>query len=396
VNLHITLLCDLACRFCFQQKSDRPVPMGRELYIPLEKAFTVLDRLCSVGCRKLTFAGGEPTLVPQLPALIRHAWAIGMEVMLVTNGFGVDEDFLQEIRGCLSALKLSIDSPSEATLIALGRSRGAYLERVRRVARLCHRSGVPVMMNTVVTRLNWEEDLHQLVSEIHPRRWKVFQALRVKGQNEAEIDDLTVTAEQFKAYLARHQDIPALVPEDNVAMTDTYVMVDPWGRVFQNSSGAYRYGREIQEVGVETSLVEAGGWDRERFLLRGGDYEIAAPGGSLARAGDQVPSPRTRIAHPAGPNGWRIRIDSRAEPGALFNLKHRMFDWLRNNPSGRPSEFRIHVRKDLGSLFIESTRGDSRLEMSLQEALRYAKGKATKSQRFVAGASLETTGWGDG
>jgi radical S-adenosyl methionine domain-containing protein 2 len=385
VNWHVSLLCDAACLYCFEQRSDRPVPIGRHLYIPKEDAYRILDTLWNSGCRKLTFAGGEPTLCRELPDLIRHAWVLGMEVMLVTNGSGVTEEFMRQVQGCLAAIKVSVDSPSEDTLRKIGRSRGDYLERVRCVRRFATRFRVRFMLNTVVCRHNWNEDFHSLIEELQPERWKVFRVLRIRGQNDSAFDELSVTDEQFAAFQSRHRDVPRLVPEDNDAMTDSYVMIDPWGRIFQNSGGVYRYGNRILDVGVEASLRDSGGWDKAKFLDRGGLYEAPRSPASVS----PVRSRRHRRRREGRRRGWRIRIDRRAEPGALFNLKQRMFDWFRNNPSGNPVGVRIGVAKEEGGLFVESTNRDESVEAAIQSALSYAKCKATKSQRLVAGARLE-------
>ena len=63
-----------------------------------------------------------------------------------------------------------------------------------------------------------------------------------------------------------------VVPESNEAMTESYVMVDPAGRFFDNAQGAYTYSLPILEVGVEEALkgvlIEP-----ERFRRRGGRYD---------------------------------------------------------------------------------------------------------------------------
>jgi radical S-adenosyl methionine domain-containing protein 2 len=389
VNWHITLWCNLSCRFCYQQTSDRSLPTGPRLSMSLPEAFRLLDLLREAGCEKITFAGGEPTLVPELPDLIRHSRARGMRVMLVTNGTGVTESFLGALAGCLDAVKLSIDSPFEETLIALGRSRGHYLERIKASARSCHARGVPVMVNTVVTSLNCVDDLHQLLAEVNPVRWKIFRALWIEGQNTGERDNLAPTDAQFEGFVARHKDLPYRIPEDSDAMTDSYVMVDPLGRFHQNSDGKYRYSSPILEVGVAKALSEAGGWSREKFLLRGGSYELGSRGSPAKTNSRLGASGRAHRGNPDAPSGWRIRIDPRAEVGALFNLKHRMLDWFRNNPGAAPDAIRIRVERRSSSVLILPRAQRSLPAQAVRDALAYAQARATKSQRFVAGAVLE-------
>ena len=51
--------------------------------------------------RKLTFAGGEPTLCPWLPELIAHAKSLGLVTMLVTNGSRCSWEYMAKIADSL-------------------------------------------------------------------------------------------------------------------------------------------------------------------------------------------------------------------------------------------------------------------------------------------------------
>lgn len=50
-------------------------------------------------------------------------------------------------------------------------------------------------------------------------------------------------------------------------------MLDPLGRFFQNTKGYIEYSRSILEVDLLEALAEVG-WDREKFIKRGGVYEL--------------------------------------------------------------------------------------------------------------------------
>ena len=69
-----------------------------------------------------------------------------------------------------------------------------------------------------------------------------------------------------------------VVPEDNVLMRGSYVMVDPAGRFFDNVQGRHNYSKPILDVGVEEALQNVA-IDRRLFLRRGGSYDwrVAVP-----------------------------------------------------------------------------------------------------------------------
>ena len=64
----------------------------------------------------------------------------------------------------------------------------------------------------------------------------------VKGQNDIVVDPYVVSPDEFEGYVALSQRVETyeikVVPESNDLMTGSYVMVDPAGRFFDNTSGA--------------------------------------------------------------------------------------------------------------------------------------------------------------
>lgn len=82
-------------------------------------------------------------------------------------------------------------SPSradEATQAALGRGTGGHVARSLAHAREIRARGLRLKLNTVVTALNWREDMSEFVRQVQPERWKVFQVLPVGGQNDGAVE----------------------------------------------------------------------------------------------------------------------------------------------------------------------------------------------------------------
>lgn len=268
INFHLFKPCDARCRFCFATFRD---VRGR---LPLAQAQRLLVMLREAGAEKITFAGGEPTLHPHIGELIGHAKALGLVTGIVTNGSRLDA-LLDKHAEVLDWAALSVDSADEVIQQALGRGRGDHIARAVVLADRCRALDVRVKLNTVVTALNWHEDMSTLVRRMQPERWKVFQVLRVEGQNDGTVEPLLITAEQFSAFLGRHAPLAdegfLAVAEDNDAMTDSYVMIDPIGRFYGNSAGKHQISPPILEVGVGAALRSVG-YSPTRFEARGGRY----------------------------------------------------------------------------------------------------------------------------
>jgi len=231
--------------------------------------------LRSAGAEKITFAGGEPTLHKHIGELLVFAKSLGFVTCVVTNGFRLNP-LLDKHAGSLDWVGLSIDSMSEEIQLRLGRGHGDYVKRALELSERCHALGVRVKLNTVVTRLNLHESLHDLVRAVVPERWKVFQVLRVEGQNDGQVEELLISNEEFLRYVDRHAELIeegfAPVVEDNETMMESYAMIDPLGRFYGDSGGIHRESEPILEVGVDRALRQVG-FRADKFISRGGHYE---------------------------------------------------------------------------------------------------------------------------
>ena len=280
VNFHLWKPCNMRCKFCFATfqdvKQDMDLPKG---HLPEEQCLSIVDRLAEAGFEKINFAGGEPTLCSWLPNLIKRAKE-RMVTSIVTNGSRITDQWLDDLDGSLDWIALSIDTVDSEKLKQLGRAlRGTdpiTEDKYLRIASDIKRRGIRLKINTVVTSVTWQEDFTGFIRLAKPKRWKLLQALSVKGQNDAHIADFEITPEQFEAYVQRNRIVEnegiAVIPEDNELMTASYVMVDPAGCFFDNAQGTHTYSRPILEVGVEEALKDVS-INSERFIERGGQYD---------------------------------------------------------------------------------------------------------------------------
>ena len=281
VNFHLWEPCNMRCKFCFATfqdvKQDMDLPKG---HLPEKDCISVVDRLAQAGFEKINFAGGEPTLCSWLPDLIKRSKEHGMVTSIVTNGSRITDQWLSGLNGSLDWVALSIDTVDSKKLKQLGRAlRGTDSiteEEYLRIASDIKRYEIRLKINTVVTSETWQEDFTGFIKLAKPERWKMLQALPVKGQNDAYIADFEITTEQFEAYVQRNRIVEndgiAIVPEDNDMMTESYVMIDPAGRFFDNVQGTYNYSKPILEVGVERALEDVS-IDSKQFHKRGGRYD---------------------------------------------------------------------------------------------------------------------------
>ena len=280
VNWHFWPWCNYGCKFCFARFEDIP----RADTLAKEEALLVPSMLANAGATKITFVGGEPTLCPYLGELLAASKDAGLTTCIVSNGTGLTEEFLIEYNHLIDWVGISIDASSDEIHAKIGRGLRSevanqtsnHLKLTKKVWENCRKFGIKMKLNTVVCRENLNDDMTQLVLDLRPDRWKIFQVLPVEGQNDGDVDDLLLKKGEFEGWINRHSWVQnegiSFVPESNELMRGSYAMLDALGRFYTNINGGHKYTSSIIEAGVNEAWKE-NDFIEERFHERGGIYD---------------------------------------------------------------------------------------------------------------------------
>lgn len=293
MNYFISRACNYSCKFCFHTQKNTSK-------LALDQAETGLRLLRAAGTEKINFAGGEPFMNPDLLGrLCRTSHDLGMAVSIISNGSLIRPGWMDEYGEFVDVLGVSVDSFDPETNAKIGRGGDAnnrHVQRMLRVRQMCSDHDIVFKMNTVVCSYNWEEDMSARVELIDPKRWKVFQALVLEGENSGgpgELRDarsLVVTREQYDAFVDRHAPrFPQLIPEPNDVMQNSYLLLDEELRFLDCSGGGKVPSRSILKVGVEAALEEAG-FDDDMFHKRGGIFNWTRERNSADKEAEDVPA----------------------------------------------------------------------------------------------------------
>lgn len=265
VSFHIVKPCNASCKFCYATFNDMNVKMMSEA-----DACNIIIKLKKAGVQKITFAGGEPMMYPYLDNVIRFTKHLELTTSIISNGFLMTQEWLEEMRPYLDWVGISIDSLNHDTNVKIGRMREGerfmYYHLIGYIKDLDYK----LKINTVVNKYNQDECMQDFISTIDPDRWKIFDTLRVEGQNDKQFEDIRTTRNGFKTFVSRHNH-PSMVVEDNNLMTGSYLLIDPQGRMFENSGGKHTYSRSLLTNTVDECLSDIN-LNRKTFLERGGIY----------------------------------------------------------------------------------------------------------------------------
>ncbi len=152
VKLKLIFGCNLRCRMCQHWREARPEQLSTA------RLREVLAELSLLGCRKVHFTGGEPSLRPDLEELVAHASAHGIRVTLTTNATRLDRARARAlVAGGLRGVNVSLDGAGPEIHDAVRGVPGSFqqaLEGLKNLRKEARRGKLGLSINTVVNRLN--------------------------------------------------------------------------------------------------------------------------------------------------------------------------------------------------------------------------------------------------
>ncbi len=272
VSFHVIKPCNMNCKFCYATYNNFKV----QKQLTISDTNVILMKLHEAGVKKVTFAGGEPMLWKPLSAAIRNAKSVGFTTSIITNGSLLTEEWLSENRKYLDWIGISIDSLYIGTNMKIGRQTkdkiSGYFDYKTKID-LIKKYGYKLKINTVVNKYNFEEDFNGFINYAKPSRWKVFQAMKVQGQNDATFEEVRVTDEEYDLFIYKHRHNHCIVPENNADMTQSYLLIDPKGRFYENNGvDNNKHSDSLITHSVDHCIKQIT-LNRETFVSRGGLYE---------------------------------------------------------------------------------------------------------------------------
>ncbi len=154
VDVALTYACNNACAHCYNEPGRVTMPS-----LPLADWFRVFDRLAAIGVPHVILTGGEPTLLPDLPEIVRYADGLGHIVGMNTNGRRLAEIPLMAAlaEAGLNHVQVTLEADRAAVHNAMV-GADAFAETVGGIEAALD-SGIHVITNTTLTRQNLERAL---------------------------------------------------------------------------------------------------------------------------------------------------------------------------------------------------------------------------------------------
>ncbi|HSJ53806.1 MAG TPA: radical SAM protein, partial [Anaerolineae bacterium] len=152
-EIALTYRCQNRCTFCYASAPER----GRQVpEMTTGQVIQILDVIVDhARVPTVSFTGGEPTLRPDLPALIAHAKGRRLRTNLITNGLRCGANgYVDTLAAAgLDSAQVSLEAADPAIHDAVVGRRGAWHATVRGIRHL-KAAGIHVHTNTTINSLN--------------------------------------------------------------------------------------------------------------------------------------------------------------------------------------------------------------------------------------------------
>ncbi len=152
VTFELTYGCNLRCVHCFNP-THRALPQE----LSTSEVLRLIDQLAELGVLTVTFTGGELTLRPDIPAILRHSCKKGLLIRLLVNATRVTPTFVSLLQETgTEQICVSIYGATEQTYEQMTAVVGSHAAFLRGLTMLAE-ANLPVIVRMPVTTLNHHE-----------------------------------------------------------------------------------------------------------------------------------------------------------------------------------------------------------------------------------------------
>lgn len=239
INFHVTEHCNYRCRFCFAQfmcRNELKLDGAQKVVDNIERYFKAKGIING----RINLAGGEPMLIHFLNPLIDYIITKGIAVSIITNGSMLSAERVRQMRGKVSMLGLSVDSLNHETNLNIGRScKGETISKdeIIEIITTARECGIKVKVNTVISKLNVNEDISKLYETGAIDRIKLLQMRVNEGVNDIARQWL-LTKREFEDYCKRFSKY-STVDENDDSLNASYIIINPEGNLLTNKGNKH-------------------------------------------------------------------------------------------------------------------------------------------------------------
>lgn len=189
-TVELTRKCNARCKHCIVDAL-----YAKENEMTTERILSLIEELHDEGCGTITLTGGEPFLREEWPLFVQKAYALNMQIVMMSNGLKIDEPIIKVLKLFNVALGISLDGCDAETHDKIRGVRGIFDNFVKLIPKL-KEAGIYVAIPTTVMKSNFDQldKIRDLLIDLKVDAW---QLQVVKPSGRLENDDEILTEEQY-------------------------------------------------------------------------------------------------------------------------------------------------------------------------------------------------------
>jgi len=165
----LTLKCNMRCKHCGSIAGK-----ARENELTVDECLNVAEQLADLGCKQVTFIGGEVFLYEGWEKISRKLSEKGVDVNLITNGFLLGDEQVAQIKYArLTNVGISLDG-MESNHNNM-RNISTSFEKVMQALEILNKEGIPVAIVTSLIERNFVDlwPMYDLLLEKGVKLWQM-------------------------------------------------------------------------------------------------------------------------------------------------------------------------------------------------------------------------------
>ena len=266
--------CNLPCGFCYRTRGST---------LSTADARLLIRAVSTAGAETIVFAGGDPSIRPDIGLLVAFARTLNLKIEIQTNAHSVSSKFLNILKES-QLVGLSVDGP-DAAVHDTFRDKPGNFDRVIQVLHLLHQARTPVIVRTVVTNLNHQRlwEIGQLLEPMkNIVRWSLLEFSAV-GDGYVNRHKYEIGKDLFEKVIAevqaRFRGTAHLDVYRSEAKVGTYALITPSGHVYGTGNptinGVFQVSGSIVRDHLST-IANSLPFSKEKHVRR---YGFALPNG---------------------------------------------------------------------------------------------------------------------
>ena len=205
----VTQSCDLACLHC--RADARTCRDPREL--TTYQGRNLIDDIAGFGSPLLVLTGGDPLKRDDIYELISYGVGKGLRTTVSPSVTPLltDESILKLKKAGISRMAVSLDGSTPLIHDSFRGVSGSFA-RTLEVLSLCALEGIPIQVNTTVTKYNIGDfdNIADLISGFNPVLWSVFFLVPTGRGRAVE----GVSAEEYEGVFGKMYELSKVMPYD--------------------------------------------------------------------------------------------------------------------------------------------------------------------------------------